>query len=100
MTFLCIADTESSLGFKLAGVETREVSTRPEALEALEVAMAMEDLGIILVTERVSAFIREELDRILYQNKLPLILEIPSRGEFKKRKTASEFLKDAIGISI
>lgn len=100
MTFFCITDKESSLGFRLSGIETREVSTRLEALEALDVSLAMEDTGIILVTEKAANFLREELDKIIYKSQRPLILELPSRGEFKKRKSVGEFLKEIVGVSI
>ena len=54
MTFFCIADKDSSLGFKLAGIETIEVSTRADAAEALQVARADKNTGIILVTEKAA----------------------------------------------
>ncbi|MDP2929231.1 MAG: V-type ATP synthase subunit F [Candidatus Omnitrophota bacterium] len=100
MNFFCIADRASSLGFKLAGVETREVSARSEALEALKVATTAENVGIILVTRLAASLIEDELDKLMYSRKLPLILEIPSCGEERKRKSAGEVLKKAIGISI
>ncbi|MDD5173311.1 MAG: V-type ATP synthase subunit F [Candidatus Omnitrophota bacterium] len=101
MRFFCIADRASSLGFKLAGVDTREVSVRSEALEALKVAVSSEDVGILLITQKAASFIEGELDELLYSKPLPLVLEIPSRGiDTKKPKTAGEVLKKAIGISI
>lgn len=100
MTFFCIADNESSLGFKFAGIETREVKSRAEALEALQVALAIENVGIVVVTEKVSSLIRAELDDLLYKQELPLILEVPSRGELKKRKSTAESLKKIVGMSI
>ena len=100
MHFFCIADSASSLGFKLAGVETREVSARSEALEALKVAASTENVGVILVTQKAASLMESELDELMYSKKLPLILEIPSRGEERKRKSVGEVLKKAIGISI
>ncbi|MGE5197365.1 MAG: V-type ATP synthase subunit F [Deltaproteobacteria bacterium] len=100
MNFLCIADKDSSLGFRFGGIETREVFGKTDALEALKVALATEDVGVILVTEKVSSFIREEIDALIYHHTLPLILEIPSRGEVRRKTTVGEFLKQAIGISI
>ncbi|MCX5666509.1 MAG: V-type ATP synthase subunit F [Candidatus Omnitrophica bacterium] len=100
MHFFCIADSASSLGFKLAGVETREVSARSEALEALKVAASSEGVGVILVTQKAASFIEEELDEMLYSKSLPLVLEIPSRGVETKTKSVSEVLKKAIGISV
>ena len=100
MHFFCIADSASSLGFKLAGVETREVSARSEALEALKVAASSEGVGVILVTQKVASFIEEELDELLYNKSLPLVLEIPSRGVETKTRSVGEILKKAIGISV
>jgi vacuolar-type H+-ATPase subunit F/Vma7 len=100
MTFFCIADKESSLGFKLAGVQTRQVSTRVDTLEALSVARATKDVGIILITEKAASFVKEEISQHITNNPIPLVLEIPSRGEIKPRKSAGELLKELVGIGI
>jgi V/A-type H+/Na+-transporting ATPase subunit F len=100
MTFFCIADKESSLGFKLAGIETIEVSTRPDALEALQVARADKNTGIILVTEKAAVFLEEEMKAHIQADPLPLILEVPSRGKIKKHKSAAELLKELVGIGM
>lgn len=100
MKFFCIADKESSLGFRLTGVETREVATKAEAREAFQVAQATEEVGIIAVTEKAASLIREEIEANIYRNQLPLILEIPSRSTAGKRRDISEFLRKAIGISV
>lgn len=88
------------MGFRLAGVETRGVSARSEALEALNVALATENTGIILVTEKARVFIKEEIDELTYRNQMPLVLVIPSRGQTGKRRSVGEFLKEAIGVTV
>ncbi len=98
MIFFCIADKESSLGFKLSGIETREVSTRLEALEALRVARATKDIGVILITGDAAAYIKEEVKEHITEKPIPLILEVPSRGQMPKRKSAAELLKELAGI--
>lgn len=100
MTFFCIADPDSSLGFKFAGVETREAHTRPEAEEALRVGLAMQGVGVILVTGKIADFLRAEIESRIYTPQLPLILEVPSRGEASRQRKAGELLKKAIGISV
>ena len=99
MNFFCIADKGSSLGFRLSGVETREASTKAETFEALEVALATESVGVIIITEKVASFVKEEIEALTFEREMPLILELPSRGEAKKRKSRVELLKKAIGIS-
>jgi V/A-type H+-transporting ATPase subunit F len=100
MNFFCIADKESSLGFKLCGVETRAAQTRQEALEALQVARATKETGIILVTEKVADLIREEMQQQIQNNPIPLILELPSRGGMRKRTSAAELLKQLAGVGL
>lgn len=100
MTFFCITDKESSIGFRLAGVDTREVSSRSDGLEALKVALATEEAGVLLVTEKAASFLRQELDNLMYKNQRPLILELPSRGGHAKRRSAGDYLKDIIGVSV
>lgn len=100
MTFFCITDKESSIGFRLAGVDTREVSSRSDCLEALKVALATEEAGVILVTEKAASFLRQELNNLMYKNQLPLILELPSRGGSAKRRSVGDYLKDIIGVSV
>lgn len=100
MTFFCIADKESSLGFRLTGVETREVSSRSGALEALKAALATEDAGVLLITGKAASFLRQELDSLMYKNQRPLIVELPSRGEAVKRRSVGDYLKDILGVSV
>lgn len=100
MKFFCIADKKSSLGFKLCGIETIIVHTQEEAYRALTFARAKENIGIILITEKVSNFIKAEIEDLIYNQQLPLILEIPSSGEESKRITIESFLKKAVGINV
>jgi V/A-type H+-transporting ATPase subunit F len=100
MRFFCIADRDSSLGFRLAGIETKEIVTKNDALEALKAVFLNKEIGVVLITEKISSLIREEISFFLQQNQLPLILELPSRGEFKKRKNVNEFLKETMGMSV
>ena len=98
MNFFCIADKDSSFGFRLAGIETRDVSSRIEALEALKVARASSEVGVIIITDKAAAYLKEEVKGNISKNPLPLILEVPSRGEKPRRKSAAELLKELAGL--
>ena len=100
MEFFCIADKESSLGFRLAGLTTREVSSKEDADQALQEALAKKGLGIVLVTSQAAAFLRAEIDKLVYEREVPLILEIPSKGGRVGGGGVENFLKAALGISI
>ncbi|MDD5132745.1 MAG: V-type ATP synthase subunit F [bacterium] len=100
MKFFCIADRDSSLGFKLAGVETLEAGSKNELLEAFKVALATESVGVIIITEKAAELGRAEVDKYIQDVDIPLILEIPSSGQVKERKSAGNILKEAMGIKI
>ena len=100
MDFFCISDQDSAVGFRLAGIETRGVSTKAEALEALKVGRATKGVGIIIITEKAAAHIKDEVKSQISQNPIPLVLEVPSRGEKPKRRSAAELLKELAGIGI
>jgi vacuolar-type H+-ATPase subunit F/Vma7 len=98
MKFFCIADSESGLGFRLAGIETRDVATRDEALAALSDAKFLPETGIILITGAAADLVRDEIAQQISLNPLPLILEIPSRGERRPQRSASELLRQIAGM--
>jgi V/A-type H+-transporting ATPase subunit F len=98
MTFFCIADADSAPGFKLVGIETHAVVSRQEALEALRVARATKGVGIILVTEKAAGLIPEEIKVRIKDEPIPLIMEIPSRGEARTHRSAAELLKELAGV--
>lgn len=100
MKFFCICDKDSGLGFRLAGIETRDVSSRSEALEALRVARATKEVGIIIITDKAASYIKKEVKFQITENPIPLILEVPSRGEKPQRRSAAELLKELAGIGI
>jgi len=101
MKFFVIGDRETVLGFRLVGVEGRIATEREEALAALSEVVAMKEAGVVLVTERVAATIREEVEQRLYGFGFPLLLEIPdSSGPDPERMKLEDVVRSAVGISI
>lgn len=100
MKFFCIADHDSSLGFRLTGLDTREVTTREEAQAALREALAKPELGIVVITSVAAAHLRAEINQVIYERELPLILEVPSKGGKVEGGGVGDFLKMAVGIDI
>ncbi len=101
MTFFVIGDRETVLGFRLVGVEGRVAEERDAALAALEDTVLRSDVGVVLLTEKVAAQIRDEVDSRLYGFGFPLILEIPdSTGPDPDRLKIEDVVRKAIGVSI
>jgi V/A-type H+-transporting ATPase subunit F len=101
LKFYVIGDEETVLGFRLAGVEGEVTQTEEEAKQALDRAFQMEDLGVIIIPERVAATVRQEVDRYLYKTTFPLIIEIPDRlGPMEGRGSVRDLVRAAVGVKL
>lgn len=101
MKFYVIGDADTVLGFSLAGVEGEIVDTPEETSEALKKAFQKEDLGIIVITERIAQQVRHEVDQYMYKTTFPLIIEIPDRkGPIEGRGSVRDMIRSAVGIQL
>jgi V/A-type H+-transporting ATPase subunit F len=99
--FYVIGDNETVLGFRLVGVSGRVVENRDEALSALAGVVGNKEIGVVLITEKVAAEIRDEVEARHYGLGFPLVLEIPdSSGPDPERPEIEEIVRRAIGVSI
>lgn len=101
MKFHVIGDNDTVLGFRLVGVAGRVVESSEEALSALREAVGNKEIGVVLITEKVAAGIRDEVEARHYGLGFPLVLEIPdSSGPDPERPDIEEIVRKAIGVSI
>ncbi len=101
MKYYVIGDEDAVLGFGLAGVRGRRVRTPEEAGEAFREALSDRDTGIVLITERVAELIRPQVDRYIFKEDFPLIVEIPDwEGKLTSRPPLREMVNAAIGIKL
>ena len=102
MKFYLISDNiDTQMGMRLSGIEGVVVHTSDEVSEALDKAMDMEDVGVILMTELAVKQCREKVYDYKLNRKSPLIVEIPDRHATSKiSETISQYLEDAVGIKL
>jgi len=101
LKFYVIGDEDTVLGFRLAGVEGEIVATADETREALEKAFQMEDLGVIIIPERLAGAVRQQVDQYVYKTTFPLIIEIPDRlGPIEGRPEVRDLIRAAVGVSL
>ncbi len=101
MKFFCIADEDTVRGFRLAGVSGQVVTTAWEAAEAVGQAVTQPDYGIIILTEKVAASIRQQVDAIRLERDQPLLVEIPGpEGPLPGHKSLRQFVQEAVGIRV
>jgi len=99
--YFVIGDEDTVLGFGMVGVGGRAVADVPSAEAAFDAATADPEIGILVVTERAAELIRPRVDRFLFSDTFPLIVEIPDRrGRMSGRPTIRETVNAAIGIKL
>jgi vacuolar-type H+-ATPase subunit F/Vma7 len=101
LKLLCIGDAETVRGFRLAGVAGRAVADAAEASEAISAAAADSECGIIIVTDKVAAGVRRQVDAIRLEQERPLVVEVPGPdGPWPGRRSLQRVVREAVGISI
>lgn len=101
MQFYVIGDRETVLGFRLAGIDGAVATGREAASSALRDAASKAGVGVVLITEKTAAEIRDEVDARLYGEGFPLVLEIPDRsGPAADRTRIEDIVRKAIGVEL
>ena len=101
MKFYCIADEDTVRGFRLAGIAGQAVSNPTEASAAVSKLVSQSDWGVIILTHRVAAGIRQRVEAIRLERERPLIVEIPGpEGPLPGRKRLRQFVHEAVGIRV
>ncbi len=97
-----IGDSDMITGFRLVGVEGAEVATVEEAKQALEHALSLSDVAIIVISEAFSAdlTIRQQIDKIRQERVSPLIVELPGSRGAARGIPISDTITKILGIKI
>jgi V/A-type H+-transporting ATPase subunit F len=101
MKVLVIGHPEAVLGFSLVGVHGQAATTAAEVNQALDDALAVTDVGIVLVTEDVAGLIVARMERLKLRSTVPLVVEIPGpAGVRPDQPSLSQVVRQAIGVKI
>ncbi len=101
MQFYVIADENTVMGFKLVGLEGEIVESADEARDVLKRAFSSPEIGIIIITEKIAASIREDIEEFVFGHAFPLIIEIPDRtGPMEGRISIRQMVRSAVGVSV
>jgi len=101
MRYFVIGDEDAVLGFGLVGVHGQAAATTEEAQRALGLALQDKEVGIVIITERAAELIRPQVDRFVFTQNFPLIVEVPDRlGPVAGRAGIREMVNQAIGIKL
>ena len=99
--FLLSNNPDTLTGMRLAGVEGRQIRESAEFLEAWNEVFTNKEIGILLITEKLSNEFEELINTIKISEKLPLIVSIPDRHGTKRDKDfISKYIREAIGLKL
>lgn len=99
--FLLSDNTDTAMGFRLAGVESCIVHQKEEFLSALNTAAADPQIGVILITNKLVTLCRDEIYRMKLTGTSPLIVEIPDRhGNSDITDSIAKYVQEAVGLRI
>lgn len=102
MQIYIISDNvDTHTGMRLAGIEGVVVHERDELKDALDSVLSNPDIGIILITEKLSGEFPDIINDIKLNRRLPLIVEVPDRhGTGRKPDFITSYVNDAIGLKL
>lgn len=102
MQFYCISDNiDTKIGMRLVGIKGKVVHEVDEFKEAIEEICKNDNIGILLITEKLIKLAPSYISNLKLYRKKPLIVEIPDRhGSSHITENISKYIKDAIGIKI
>ncbi len=101
MRYSIIGDEDTVLGFAIVGVAGKVARNAEEAQQAFAELLGDEETGIVIVTERVADMMRSTVDRYVFTESFPLIVEIPDRhGSLPDRPGIKEMVNTAIGLKL
>lgn len=99
--YLISDNIDSQTGMRLAGVEGVVVHEEREVREALDTALADDDIAVVLITEKLAGLIPDYIKHIKLERRLPLIVEIPDRhGTARPSDSITRYVKESIGLKL
>ncbi len=101
MEYFVIADEDTVLGFRYAGIEGRVVRTPEEARDALSEQVRAGRAGIVIMTEEIAEAIRSDVNALRFESGIPIVVEIPGPdGPAAGRRELEAVIREAVGVRV
>ena len=99
--YLISDNIDTYTGMGLAGVDGVVVHERNELKEALENVIANKEIGILMITEKLSGEFPDIINDIKLGRRLPLVVEVPDRhGTGRRPDFITAYVNEAIGLKL
>ena len=101
MSYYCIADEDTVLGFRYAGVPGEVVEGAEQASEVFERVCRTHRDSILILTDEVAASIRDEVNHVRFELQEPVVVEIPGpAGPAPDRPDLLKLIQEAVGLRL
>lgn len=102
MNYFVISDNvDTQTGMRLVGIEGIIAHTEQELSKAIDLVLSRKEIGILLLTEKLSTMCEEKILDIKLNKKKPLIVVIPDRhGTGRAPDSITSYVRESIGIKI
>ncbi len=102
MEFYLISDNIDTLvGMRLVGIDGIIVHEEDKLKETLKNTVNMQNVAIVLITEKLVKMCQGFIYDFKLKNKRPLVIEIPDRhSKGRAKDSITRYIRDAIGIKI
>ncbi len=102
MKYFLISDNVDTLaGMRLVGVNGVIVHERHELQEALEAVFKNEEIGLVLVTEKLVNEFQDMIFEYKLKRRTPLIVEMPDRhSKQNPGENIKRYISEVVGIKI
>ncbi len=99
---IVVADADTVLGFRLAGVaEAHEAESEEEAERAVTAALSRSDAGILVITQQAMDALSPKTRRELSSIAKPAVIEVPGKRELDRgAESLSALIKKTMGIEL
>ena len=99
--YLISDNIDTCTGLRLAGIEGVIVHSRTEMKQTLSQVLSKKEIGILLITEKLSHSYPQDINEIKLNRRLPLIVEIPDRhGTGRSKDFITSYVNEAIGLKL
>lgn len=99
--YLISDNIDTYTGLRLSGIDGVVVHKKDELRQALDKVLADKEIGILLITEKLSGEFPDIINDLKLNRKQPLLVEIPDRhGTGRKADFITSYVNEAIGIKI
>jgi V/A-type H+-transporting ATPase subunit F len=98
MEIVALGDGAFVSAFRLSGVKGIVVDDPDQTVNRLDQLVGRGDVGLILISDKISKPIRNRVNLIKSERAIPLIYEVPAPGSNFEKIAYREMLKQILGV--